>query len=268
MAQRAFDQSMALTPKGTSSEGTSVAGAREKTTIVATDTTATTPPTTAAVWVNEETAEADNVLAILSEGAEIYLRSVLEKALHCARQRQNVDGLRLWHQQQYTNTSASPQDILSPSTSTSQKRDEDRPALSLRLGCDVLRQVARAAGNAATVCQRAEQALERHQQQQQQRRQNGGDDDAVVTPEILARASSLSEVALRPRLGQAVALADAEAKRQYDLYGGRDADTLPPFGRLPKRAKLEVIDFKNGMNFAPPGRRRYRASTNSSSFQY
>jgi hypothetical protein len=93
------------------------------------------------VWYNDEKAEEDIALAVLSEGAEIYLKSVLEKALHSARQRQNIDGVRLWHQQ-FT-------------------RGELKPTLSLRLGCDVERQVAQVAGNAAITCKRMEEARER-----------------------------------------------------------------------------------------------------------
>ena len=296
MAQRAFDRSISFPQQGeTSADGggttttpatsttmaggpTSSSGANPN--ILPMNTTSTgTTATTKMAWINDDLAEEDQVLAVLSEGAEIYLRSVLEKALHCARQRQNVDGLRLWHQQYIihnkesssssTTAAASPEKSdTSPDQSGPNRNDkndaeqqQDRPALSLRLGCNIVRQVARAAGNAATLCHRAEQALRRQQQKQQQPLEGG-----AVTPEILARASSLSDVALRPRLRQAVEEADAEAKRQFDVYGGRDAEE--PFGRLPKRAKLEVIDFKNGMNFARPGRRRHRASTNSSSFHY
>jgi len=214
----------------------------------------TAEPTAAAStdWFNEETAEQDQVLAVLSEGAELYLKSVLEKALHCARQRQNVDGIRLWHQQ-YTPTFPS-------SSSSSSPQHHRPPPLSLRLGCDVQRQVAQAAGNAAATCQRMEEALERQATRVSER-------DRVLNQETLAAVGSMAEASLRPKLAQAVPAADQEAKRNFDVHGGRDAEN-PPFGRLPKKAKLEVIDFQKGMGFVRPGRRRLRAATYSSSFSY
>jgi hypothetical protein len=58
-------------------------------------------------WVNEDVAAWDDLtLAVLSEGAQLYLKSVLEKALHAARQRQNLDALRLWHMQHSSQPSA------------------------------------------------------------------------------------------------------------------------------------------------------------------
>jgi hypothetical protein len=192
-----------------------------------------------AVWYNEEKAEEDKALAVLSEGAEIYLKSVLEKALYCARQRQNLDGIRLWHQQ------------FAPGAS-------EKPALSLRLGCDVDRQVAQAAGNAAMTCKRMEEALERQSDVPTRYR--------VLNEETLASATSMSDLALRPKLGKAVAEADGEGKRSFEIYGGKESGE-PPFGRVPKIAKLEVVDFQTGMNFTQRGR-RHQASTLSSSFFY
>lgn len=190
-----------------------------------------------AVWYNEEKAEEDTALAVLSEGVEIYLRSVLEKALHCARQRQNLDGIRLWHQQ------------FAPSASA-------KPALSIRLGCDVDRQVAQAAGNAAMTCKRMEEALERQS--------DVPSSDRALNDDTLVRASSMSDLALRPKMGKAVAEAEVEGKRNFDIYGGKESEE-PPFGRVPKLAKLEVIDFQTGMSFARPGG-HHQASTLSSSF--
>jgi hypothetical protein len=192
-----------------------------------------------AVWHNEEKAEEDAALAVLSEGAEIYIRSVLEKALHCARQRQNLDGIRLWHQQ-YTSQTA------------------EKPALSLRLGCDVERQVAQSIGNAAMTCKRMEEALERQSDIPEASR--------AISDDSLKTASSMSELALLPKLGRAITDAEVEGKRSFDIYNGRNAHE-PPFGRVPKMAKLEVVDFQTGMNFVRPGR-RHHASTLSSSFFY
>jgi hypothetical protein len=91
-------------------------------------------------WVNEDTAARDDLtLSVLSEGAQLYLKSVLEKALHAARQRQGLDAIRLWH----TQHSSQP------------------PAIGLRLGCDVNRQLALARANDTLAVKRMEEALER-----------------------------------------------------------------------------------------------------------
>jgi hypothetical protein len=143
------------------------------------------------VWLHEEKAEEDKTLAVLSEGVQIYLKSVLEKALHCARQRQNIDGIRLWHQQ------------LVPGT---------KPALSLRLGCDVSRQAAQAAGNAAMTCKRMEEALGR------QNDVPAG--DRVLDEKTMSNAKSMSDLALRPLLARGADGADYEAKRSFEIHGG------------------------------------------------
>jgi len=192
-------------------------------------------------WVNEEVAETDIALAALSEGTQLYLKSVFEKALFCARQRQNLDGIRLWHQQ-----------VANP---------KQEPELSIRLGCDVSRQVARAAGNAALTVKRMEQALER---------QDFPSAERVLKGPVLCKATSLSDLALRPKLSKGVEKADLDAKRSYEIYGGKHADE-PVLGRVPKRAKLEVVDFALGMELAGSGsfgRPAQRASTLSGSFRF
>jgi hypothetical protein len=194
------------------------------------------------VWYNEEKAEEDAALAVLSEGAEIYLKAVLEKALHCARQRQNLDGSRLWYEQ-YT------------------KPGESKPALSLRLGCDVQRQMAQVAGNAAMTCKRMEEA--------RVRQSNIPTRDVVFSSETLSQATSMSDLALRPKLGHAVEDADVAGKRHFEIYGGKNSRNEPPLGRVAKMAKLEVVDFQTGMAFAPSKRgRRHQAATTASSFSF
>jgi hypothetical protein len=193
-------------------------------------------------WVNEDVAEDDLALAAISEGAEILLKGILEKAIHCSRQRQNVDGIRLWHQQ------------MVPSN------DGSRPPLSLRLGCDVSRQVARAEGNAALTCKRMEEALARRQQDLP------GCEWDLQDKETFSKANSMSELAIRPLLANGAEDADVEAKRCFEVYGGKEAGE-PVFGRVPKRAKLEVVDFQLGMNFADHNHRQ-RAETLSGSFAF
>jgi hypothetical protein len=183
-----------------------------------------------ATWINEDHAEEDVVLAMLSEGTEIYLRGALEKAIHCARQRQNLDGIRLWHQQ-------STYAVHQEKADGEEEDGKKKPALSLRLGCDVERQQAQAAGNAAMVVKRMEQALERQSSIPARAR--------VLEGETLSQATSISDLAMRPQLAKGVEMADRHGKRQFEIYGGKDA-TEPPLGRVPKEAKIEVVDFMMG----------------------
>ena len=201
---------------------------------------ATAPADKTMEWVNEEVAEQDTALALLSEGCEIYLKGILEKAIHCARQRQNLDGIRLWHQQH------------SSSTNTT------KPALSLRLGCDVSRQVSQAAGNAALTCKRMEEALERQSGIPSRSR--------VLKDETLKEATSMGDLSLRPQLSKGVENADYQAKRSFETYGGKDA-MEPPFGRVPKRSKLEVIDFLMGSHLSD-SIGRHQASTLSANVYF
>ena len=133
-----------------------------------------------------------------------------------------------------------------------------QPPLTLRLGCDVPRQVARTEANAALTVKRMEEALERQADLPARKR--------VLDEESLEEASSMSEIALRPRLARGVDEANLQAARASEVAGGKLA-TEPPLGRIPKRAKLEVIDFQNGMQLAMrPG--RHRASVVSGAFSF
>ena len=165
-------------------------------------------------WLNEEMAETDRTLMILSEGVEIYLKQLLEQALQCARQRENLNGVRLWHAQ----------------------NSGSKTPISLRLGCDVSRQVALAAGNAARTVQRMEEALER----------NPAPKCDLRDPEVLACAATMGDLACRPKLAMGAERAAYQAKRSFEISGGKDA-LSPPFGRVPKQAKIMVHDFEVGM---------------------
>lgn len=185
-------------------------------------------------WVNEDIAVRDDpVLAALSEGAQLYLKSVLEKALYAARQRQNLDAIRLWHQQH----SSQP------------------PEISLRLGCDVNRQLALAQANDTLAVKRMEAALERRQD---------SESTDEVTDETMMTATSMSDLALKPKLSSAQTDLEASAKRKLDLFRGQGSRE-PPFGRVPKEAKIEIEDFQTGMQFVEPNRFQ-KAGTYSSSF--
>jgi hypothetical protein len=170
-------------------------------------------------WAHEQKAEHDEVLAMLSEASQHYLNDILKKAVHCSRQRQNVDGIRLWHQQH-----------------VSAVHRKEAP-LSLRLGCDVSRQVAQVAGNAALTCKRMEEALER---------KSGVPASArILKDATLQGATSMGDLALKPQLGRGPANAELQARRSFEDYGGKHASE-PPLGRVPKKAKVEIVDLVHG----------------------
>jgi hypothetical protein len=207
-------------------------------------------------WTNEETAEQDKTLALLSEGTQLYLKGVLEKAIQCARQRQNLDGIRLWHQQ-YASLPQAVNSKTKGSTLTAGKADPaNKPHLSLRLGCDVSRQIAQSQGNAAMTCKRMEEALERQP--------DVSSTERVIDDDTLREATSMGDLSLKPLLKAGVARADLQAKRSYEIYGGKFAKD-PPFGRVPKRGKLEVADFLMGSRIMP-GNGQFHTASNASGF--
>lgn len=193
-------------------------------------------PTVASSWLQEDSAEQDAALAALSEGTQLYLKNVLEKAVHCARQRQNVSGIRLWHQQMSSKTP---------------------PPLQLQLGCDVTRQVARALGNAALTCKRMEEALERQTHVPAK--------DRTLNDVTMNASINMSELALRPKLANGAQEADSEAKRNFETFGGKDANE-PPLGRLNKAARIELIDLQLGSRLQRPG--HHRAAPFSAAFSF
>ena len=89
-------------------------------------------------WLSNEKAEEDLMHAVLSEAMEMYLKSILEKALTAAWQCKNLDGICLWHLQ----------------------HEPVNLPMSLQLGCDVRCQIARVAVNATKTVQHMEEALE------------------------------------------------------------------------------------------------------------
>jgi hypothetical protein len=92
--------------------------------------------------------------------------------------------------------------------------------------------------------------------------------DRILSDATLLRASSMSEIALRPKLANGPGAADREAKRQLEIYGGKHALDETPLGRVPKQARLEVSDFQLGMQLVPGHSRRHRATTFSASFAF
>jgi len=190
------------------------------------------------VWHNETRAAQDPTLALLSEATEIFLKEAIEKAIGKARLRQNLDGVRLWHT------------LHSHHADPSSTNGKQPPAL-IRLGCDVRRQVALADGNAVKIYQRMEEAI-------------GRDNDTVhfeaEDPEkMVLEATSMADLSRKPPLKSAVSDADTEAKRRFEVFAGKDIQE-PPFGRVPKKAKVLLSDLPVGTvgNQTPAIRARRR----------
>jgi len=235
-----------LPTKSTSSTpqtATSAISSTGVTTTTATDPSSsssdTTPSSPSTAWVNDEKAEEDITLALLSEATEIYLKTILEGAVSAARSRQNIDGIRLWHQQHVAANSITPAPTVpgAPSTASSNHKQKI-PALTLRLGCDVKRQVALAQGNAAKTYQRMEEALSR--------RKSSSIKNNTSLKDISTRinATSMSDLSLKPSLSENVSSkADYHAKRSFEIYGGKDSGE-PPLGRVLKKAKIAAGDFR------------------------
>mmetsp|Transcript_15379 Transcript_15379/g.35203 ORF Transcript_15379/g.35203 Transcript_15379/m.35203 type:complete len:882 (+) Transcript_15379:57-2702(+) len=219
----------------------------------------TIPVTT---WFNEDVAEEDKTLAVVSEATQIFLRDILKKAVHCARQRQNVDGIRLWHQQMTHKPTLNRSSSTSNNNGDNSNSNNNKKPLSLRLGCDVRRQVAQAQGNAAMTVKRLEEALERQDIPKASR---------TLNQETMSQMTSMADAASRPRLNRAVEAAELDSKRSFAVYGGMNA-TDPPLGRLAKKAKIQVTDFQTGMKLPTFRRRggggRFRASNMGGPFIY
>eukprot|EP00546_Thalassionema_frauenfeldii_P013348 CAMPEP_0178909154 /NCGR_PEP_ID=MMETSP0786-20121207/8336_1 /TAXON_ID=186022 /ORGANISM="Thalassionema frauenfeldii, Strain CCMP 1798" /LENGTH=632 /DNA_ID=CAMNT_0020581167 /DNA_START=121 /DNA_END=2019 /DNA_ORIENTATION=+ len=182
-------------------------------------------------WLNEERAEEDRTLALLSEASQIYIKDIFSKALECARQRENLQGIRLWHMQHSTKTDG----------------NNESPPMGLRLGCDVSRQVALAEGNAALTVKRMEEALKR-------RKRNGTAEDVE---DYMSNATSMGDLACFPKLASSVEKADYHAKRCFEVSGGKDSSS-PPLGRVPKQAKIMAEDFEMGMELCGNDGRPHR----------
>lgn len=177
------------------------------------------------VWYNESRAEQDPTLAMISEATEMYLKAIIEKAIGQARLRQNLDGVRLWHT------------LCSYQSDPFSNKGKPPPAL-IRLGCDVRRQVALAQGNAAKTYQRMEEAISRRNDTYHPR--------IPTDPnEMVLEATSMSDLSKMPPLKSAVQDADLEAKRKFEIFGGKDSQK-PPLGRVPKKAKVLIQDISIG----------------------
>jgi len=168
-------------------------------------------------WINEDVAENDPVLTLVSEATQLYVKKILESAVTSSRKKQNLDGIRLWHLQ----------------------HGQKQAPLALQLGCDVPRQVALADGQAAKICQRMEQALSR--------RDVGIELSEIKSTDALHASASMSELSRTIRVSNASANAEVHAKRSFEVFAGKDG-RAPPFGRVPKRCKLLVSDLRGALS--------------------
>jgi hypothetical protein len=183
------------------------------------------------VWFNERRAEQDPVLAMLSEAAERFLKSTIEGAIGKARLRLNLDGVRLWH-------------TLQAHAAATNKvgHDVDRPGpppASIRLGCDVRRQIALSQGNAAKVYQRMEEAISRRNQD------HPPSCDPNDVGRMILESTSMGDLSKKPLLKHAAETADVDAKRKFSVFCGIDSAD-PPFGRVPKKVVVTVHDIDVG----------------------
>jgi hypothetical protein len=192
----------------------------------------TAPPSS---WINEEKAEEDEALALISEATQQYLKTILEAAMSSARQRMNLDGIRLWHQQ-LSAAAAKDKEASASIKSVAPELISD-PPLYLRLGCDVRRQYAMAEGNASKTCQRMEEALARKE------KSAGAKKYSLDEYETLYDAGSMSELAQFPIMPEASKKADNNAQRCFEIYGGKHSSD-PPLGRVPKKVKISVPDIQ------------------------
>ena len=168
-------------------------------------------------WFNDEKAEEDQTLALISEATQIYIKSLLKGAISSARQRNNLDASRLWY---------------------AQYGPETYP-LTLRIGCDVKRQIALSSGNAAKTCQRLEEALTRSSSSNYEYTEEEDD-------KMLYLTTSMYDLSKYPtKRSNAANEAEQDAKRSFEVYGGKHSRE-PPFGRVPaKKCKVLVNDFKS-----------------------
>jgi hypothetical protein len=193
-------------------------------------------------WFNEQSAEEDETLVLVSEATQHYIKTILEGAMNSASKRLNLDGIRLIHQQHAVANMNKAQKADVPT----KIRD---PALHLRLGCDTRRQYALVQGNAAKTYQRLEEALERQ-----------GCTDMNV--EAMYNATSMMELSKIPKISSAATKADYNAKRIFEIYGGKESGELS-LGRVPKKAKIMVKDFRVCLEESSFAVSRKRVSTSA-----
>jgi hypothetical protein len=69
--------------------------------------------------------------------------------------------------------------------------------------------------------------------------------EAEDPEKMVLEATSMADLSRKPPLKSAASDADAEAKRRFEVFAGRDIQE-PPFGRVPKKAKVILTDLSLG----------------------
>ena len=175
-------------------------------------------------WINEEVAENNPMLTLISEAVQLFTKRILEKAVTFSRKKQNLDAIRLWHLHH----------LGIP--------NHNKPPLGLQLGCDVQRQHALADAEAGNACYRMEQALSR-------RAIGIVDTEDLDSEDVISKATNLSDLARRVKLPNGANDAEVFTKKRLQQYDGRsDMITEPPFGRVPKRCKVVPDDLIRAYN--------------------
>lgn len=250
--------------------GSGVATTATVATTVTSTSTSDDPMTSKYTWLNEDKASTDECLALVSEATQQYIKTILEAAVSSSRQRMNLDGIRIWHQQI---SSAAEKIALKTSAASTPPHLINDPPLHLRLGCDVRRQCALAEGNAAKTCQRMEEALARNEKSDGGIR-NSNDSNSGTSIRKKRKMEdestwndigSMSELSKVPVLSNASKKAEYYAKRNYEIYGGKHSGE-PPLGRVPKKIKISSSDIQvcmkhSGLSGVLGGRRQRRMRT-------
>jgi len=167
-------------------------------------------------WEGEEAAERDITCTLLSEATQIYIRRILEEAVSSARERGNLDLMRIWHLQY----------------------GPKRPPLALQLGCDITRQIKLATGNVATTVQKMEEALLNSPASHIQ--------SSALEHDVISHSTCMEELSIRLHDDKAIFNARSCAKRNYEFYGGKESGSGDhPFGPIPKKNKVTVRDINN-----------------------
>lgn len=148
-------------------------------------------------------------------------------------------------------------------TSTTDNTENDNgnkmeEQLTLRLGCDVQRQMSLVDANCCKIYQRLEEAIQRTKEKR------NGKNNKRKQPfsEIFYNSKSMSELSLQPSFvsSKVIDECNVHAKHSYDVYAGCETTNFP-LGRVPKECTLVVDDFRNIGNFGVK-RRRYRFNRN------
>ena len=114
--------------------------------------------------------------------------------------------------------------------------------------------------NAALAVKRLEEALDRQTHVPESYRTLKAINDGAAT--------SMEQVSLWPKLKNATEDAEKDAAKHGQVYAGKHA-LEPPLGRMPKRARISVLDLQAASKVAPKRHgRRHVARVEASSIAF